>query len=92
MSSKSLPASLRKSGPGTGGRNWDRDAEICALKARTNLNNDEIGKKYKMSRERVRQILSTGERNAKRGITRWMSTPERRAAFRKERDGTSRPS
>jgi hypothetical protein len=88
----SIPAHLRKSGPGTGGRNWDRDAEICALKARTNLSNDEVGKKYKVSRERVRQILSTGERNAKRGITRWMSTPERRAEFRKERDGTSRPS
>jgi hypothetical protein len=92
MSRKSLPTDLRKSGPGTGGRNWDRDAEICALKARSNMSNDEIGKKYKMSRERVRQILSTGERNAKRGITRWMSTAERRAEFRKERDGASSPS
>jgi Sigma-70, region 4 len=78
MSRKSLPTHLRKSGPGTGGRNWDRDAEICALKARTKLSNDEIGKRYKMSRERVRQILSTGERNAKQDITRWMSTTERR--------------
>jgi hypothetical protein len=78
MARKSLPANRRKSGPGTGGRNWDRDAEICALKARTKMSNDEIGKKYKMSRERVRQILSTGERNAKQGITRWMSTTERR--------------
>jgi hypothetical protein len=89
MARKSLPADLRKTGPGTGGRNWDRDAEICTLKARTSMSNDEIGKKYKMSRERVRQILSTGEHNAKQGIARWMSAPERRAEFRKERDGIS---
>lgn len=50
MSRKSLPADYRKFGPGTDGRNWNRDAEICALKARTNMSNDEIGKKYKMSR------------------------------------------
>jgi hypothetical protein len=92
MSSKSLPAHLRKTGPGTGGRNWDRDAEICALKARTNMDNKAIGKKYNMSGERVRQILMTGERNAKQGITRWMSTEERRAEFRKERDSANRPS
>jgi|HubBroStandDraft_6_1064221.scaffolds.fasta_scaffold97183_2 Sigma-70, region 4 len=78
MARKSLPAKLCKSGPGTGGRNWNRDAEIFALKARTNMSNEEIGKKYKMSRERVRQILSTGERNVKQGITRWMSARERR--------------
>lgn len=92
MARKSLPAHLRKSGPGTGGRNWDRDAEICAFKASSNMSNDEIAKKYKMSRERVRQILWTGERNAKQSITRWMSAAERRAEMWKERDAASGPS
>ena len=87
-SHKSLPAHLRKSGPGTGGKNWDRDLAIRALEASTDLSNEEIGTKYKMPAERVRQILWTGEHNAKRGITRWMSAPERRAAG-KERDAAS---
>ena len=88
MSRRSLPVRLRKTGPGTGGRNWDRDLAICALKARTNMSNEEIGKKYKMSAERVRQIPGKGELNAKEGITRWMSAPERRA-FRREREAAS---
>jgi hypothetical protein len=46
------------------------------------MSNIEIGKKYKMSAERVRQVLSTGERNAKLGIIRWMSAPERSASMK----------
>jgi hypothetical protein len=90
MVRKILPAHLRKSGPGTGGRNVARDTEICALKANTNMSNDEIGKKYNMSRERVRQILFTGERNAKLGVTSWMSVRERRE--KSVRDGIMPPS
>jgi sigma-70-like protein len=78
MARQSLPAHLRKTGPGTGGRNVARDAEIVALKATTKMSNDAIGEKYNMSRERVRQILNTAERDARAGRTRWMSAPERR--------------
>lgn len=53
MSRKPIPVHLRKSGPGSGGRNWDRDKEILALKAATGMSNQAIGKKYKLSRERI---------------------------------------
>jgi hypothetical protein len=83
MPRKSIPAHLRKSGPGTGGHNWDRDKEICALKA-TGMSNDAIGKKYKISGERVRQLLLQAEFDKRAGRTRWMSAAERRAEIAKE--------
>lgn len=88
MSRKSILVHLRKSGPGTGGRNWDRDQEICALKAATGMSNEAIGKKYKLSRETIRGILLAGERYERRGQTRWMSAHERRAEMERERQRT----
>jgi transposase len=84
MTRKSIPVHLRKSGPGTGGRNWDRDQEISALKASTGMSNDEIGKRYKLSRESIRLIVSRVERDKRLDRTRWMSAAERRAEFLKE--------
>jgi transposase len=89
MTRKSIPVHLRKSGPGTGGRNWDRDKEICALKAATGMSNEAIGKRYNVSRETIRGVLRAGERYKRTGQTRWMSTPERRAQLGKERHGAS---
>jgi hypothetical protein len=85
MLRKTLPAHLRKSGPGTGGRNWDRDLEICAVKKATGATNTALAKTYNLSRESIRHIIATGERNAAAGRTRWMSTPERRAKVATER-------
>ena len=87
MARKTLPAHLRKSGPGTGGRNVERDKEICALKA-TGLSNVVIGKRYNLSRETIRGVLFRAERDAAAGRTRWMSAAERRA-HAKERAGTT---
>jgi hypothetical protein len=86
MSRKPITIHLRKSGPGTGGRNWDRDKEICALKAATGMSNDKIGKRYKLSRERIRLILTQGERDKRAGRTYWMSAAERRTEMAKERE------
>jgi transposase len=86
MARKTLPAHLRKSGPGTGGRNVERDRQICALKA-TGLSNEGVGKQFGLSRERVRNVLDAAERDAKAGRTRWMSAPERRAENAKRRAG-----
>jgi hypothetical protein len=85
MARKSLPADLRKSGPGTGGRNWDRDLAICADKKETGATNTALGKKYGLSREMIRHIIIAGARNERTGRTRWMSASERRAEARKER-------
>jgi hypothetical protein len=79
MSRKSLPPEQRKTGPGTGGRNVARDAEICALKKTTKLSTAEIGARYGINRETVRVILNAGERNERDGIVGWMSAPDRRA-------------
>jgi hypothetical protein len=78
MSRKSLPASLRKTGPGTGGRNWNRDLAICADKKATGATNVALGKKYGLSAESIRCIINAGERNKRAGRTRWMSARERR--------------
>jgi hypothetical protein len=87
MPRKSTPAHLRKSGPGTGGRNVDRDARICALKA-TGASNEAIGTQFNLSGERVRQVLWHAERDAAAGRTRWMSARERREEIAKERANT----
>ena len=92
MARKSLPAHLRKSGPGTGGRNWDRDLGICAEKKETGATNVALGKNYSLSPEMTRCIIDTGARNERAGRTRWMSVAERRAEVRKERDGAGSPS
>lgn len=84
MSYKPIPIHLRKSGPSTGGRNWNRDQEICTLKASTGMSNDEIGKRYKLSRESIRLIVRRGETDKRLGRTRWMSAAERRAEFLRE--------
>jgi len=86
MPIQTLPAQIRKSGPGTGGRNWDRDRAICAEKKATGTTNVALGKKYGLSREMIRHIINTGRRNERDGITRWMSTQERREARRKSGD------
>jgi hypothetical protein len=86
MSRKPIPGHLRKSGPGTGGRNWDRDKEICALKAATSMSNDAMGKKLNVSRETIRHVLDRGKRDAAAGRTGWMSIAERRAEMAKERE------
>jgi hypothetical protein len=91
MARKFLPAHLRRSGPGTGGRNWNRDLAICAEKKETGATNVALGKKYDLSAEMVRQIINTGARNARDGRNRWMSVAERRAET-KERDRANSPS
>ncbi len=83
MARKSLPPHLRKSGPGTGGRNWDRDLTICAEKKATGATNVALGKKYGLSRETIRHIINAGKWNERLGRTRWMSAPERRAEMQK---------
>lgn len=88
MAHKSLAAHLRKSGPGTGGRNWDRDLAICAEKKATDATNVALGKKYGLSAEMIRHIINTGGHNEREGRTRWMSAPERRA-HRKDREAAS---
>ena len=82
MQRKSTPAHLRKSGPGTGGRNVERDKEICALKA-SGMSNEAIGKRYNISGERVRLVLLHAKWDAAAGRTRWMSAAERRAEVAK---------
>jgi transposase len=85
MPRTSTPAHQRKSGPGTGGRNVDRDKEICALNA-TGLSNGAIAKQFKVSSERVRQVLWQADRDAAAGRTRWMSTAEKRAEIQRSRN------
>jgi DNA-directed RNA polymerase sigma subunit (sigma70/sigma32) len=65
MARKTLPAHLRKSGPGTGGRNVERDKKICALKTTTGLSNEAVGKRFGLSRERVRHVLDAADRKAR---------------------------
>jgi DNA-directed RNA polymerase sigma subunit (sigma70/sigma32) len=65
MTRKTLPAHLRKHGPGTGGRNVERDKKICALKA-TGLSNEAVGEQFGLSRERVRNILDRAARDLRR--------------------------
>jgi hypothetical protein len=89
MSRKLLPPEQRKTGPGTGGRNVARDAEICALKKTTKLSNEAIGARYSINRETVRVVLNAGERNTREGIVGWMSAPDRRAR-RKAMDALER--
>ena len=64
----SLPAHLRKTGPGTAGRNEKRDAQICTLAAQ-GLSYAAIGRKVGRSGERIRLIVreATGkaDRNAR---------------------------
>jgi transposase len=86
MARKTLPAHLRKSGPGTGGRNVERDKQISALKA-TGLSNEAVGKQFGLSRERVRLVLDNAKRDARAGRTRWMSVAERREESAKQREG-----
>lgn len=86
MPRKALSSHVRKSGPGTGGRNWDRDLAICAEKKATGATNIALGKKWGLSREAIRTIINTGTRNERDGRTRWMSVAERRAEIRKERN------
>jgi Mor family transcriptional regulator len=61
----SLPAHLRKSGPGTAGRNEARNAQICALAA-----NGEtyaaIGRKFQLSGEQVRLIVGRAKQKSER--------------------------
>lgn len=83
MPRKTLSAHLRKTGPGTGGRNWERDKQICAEKKETGMTNEALAKRFALSHERIRQILDQGERDDKAGRTRWMSTAERRAEVQK---------
>ena len=52
------------------------------------MSNEAIGEKYDMSRERVRQILYTAERDAKAGRTRWMSASARRAFAKSQQSNT----
>ena len=85
MARKTLPAHLRKSGPGTGGRNVERDKQISAPKA-TGLSNEAVGKQFGLSRERVRLVLDNAKRDARAG-TRWMSVAERREESAKQREG-----
>jgi hypothetical protein len=84
MPPKSTPVHLRKSGPGTGGRNVERDMKICARRAGGALL-ETIGKEFNLSRERVRQVIWAAERDAATGRTRWMSARERREAIANER-------
>lgn len=60
-----LPAHLRKSGPGTAGRHVKRDKAICARRAE-GIALDKIGIEFGLSRERVRQIVEYEKRRAAR--------------------------
>jgi hypothetical protein len=59
-----LPAHLRKSGPGTGGRNVERDAKICARRD-GGLTYEAVGREFGLSRESVRQIVERRTRRLK---------------------------
>jgi len=60
-----LPVELRKTGPGTAGRNVHRDARICARRAE-GLTLDAIAKEFGLSRERIRSIVWHEQRRAER--------------------------
>jgi Mor family transcriptional regulator len=51
-----FPARLPKSGPGTGGRDAERDAKICARRD-GGLTYEEVGREFGLSREKVRLIV-----------------------------------
>jgi len=70
---RSLPAHMRKHGPGTAGRTKVRDAKICARR-KAGKSFEALGEEFKLSRERVRQIVRSAERAAarnKRIRTEW---------------------
>lgn len=69
MPRRYVPAHLRKHGPGTAGRNKSRDAKMCVEYARNDISFDELGKRYKISRERARQIVRDAERTSERNKT-----------------------
>jgi len=56
-----LPAHLRKTGPGTGGRLVERDTKICARRSE-GLTLEEIGREFALSRETIRQVVRRGPR------------------------------
>jgi hypothetical protein len=60
-----LPAHLRKSSPGTAGRNIKRDINIWTLRA-NGLTLDALGRQFGLSRERVGQIVRKDERRRAR--------------------------
>jgi hypothetical protein len=60
-----LPPRLRKSGPGTAGRNIERDRAICALQA-NGLTFTALGLKFGLSRERVSKIVRDDKRRRAR--------------------------
>jgi hypothetical protein len=60
-----LPAHLRKSGPGTAGRNIDRNTSICARRAQ-GLTFNALAKEFGLSRERIRLIVRHEERRVQR--------------------------
>jgi hypothetical protein len=61
MPRKFVPVHLRKHGPGTAGRNKERDVKICRRR-RAGISFDKLGVEFKLSRERVRKIVRASER------------------------------
>lgn len=62
-----MPAHDRKSGPGTAGRNVERDAKICARRNSVpKVSFDDLGLKFGLSRETVRLIVRRHDRLVKR--------------------------
>ena len=65
MPRRFVPAHMRKHGPGTAGRNKARDVKI-GLRRKSGVSFDQLGREFKLSRERVRQIVRRAERDAVR--------------------------
>jgi Sigma-70, region 4 len=88
-----LPAHLRNHGPGTAGRNKERDALIAARRAKGE-SFAEIGKALRLSGERVRQIVQQAKWDAQarsRGEpTRQEHIDQRRAKEAAEREKRAR--
>lgn len=61
MPRRSLPAHMRKHGPGTAGRTKARDAKIWARR-KAGISFEQLGQEFKLSRERARQIVRHAER------------------------------
>jgi hypothetical protein len=74
MARKSLPPHLRKSGPGTAGRNAERDAKICALAA-DGMKYSQIAKQFpSITAERIRQIVFHANFRARMKREGWLQS------------------
>ena len=97
MPRRFVPAHLRKHGPGTAGRNEERNARICVRRT-AGVSFEQLGQEFKMSREQARLIVRRAEwRAAKNKAIRakWrgvfastrQNPPKASASSREQQDG-----